>query len=221
MINKIGECKIDDASYPGLLRHISDPPKQLYYLGNFLDFDFNNCISIVGSRNHSKDALYLIRDLIKFLSSKNIAVVSGLALGVDSMVHSECLNNSIRTLAVMPLGLDHITPRSNRKLYWEIIKNGGLCIAEDKEIDGYNKYLFPRRNRIIAGLSMVTIVIEAGVKSGALITADLAFNENRTVFAFPGSWRNQFSAGTNQLIKEYKATMLLDLNEIIQDHFIS
>lgn len=218
MTLKIGKCKIYDDDYPKLLRYIHNPPRQLYYHGNFRDIDFNKCISIVGSRGHSKDAEFLVRELIKFLAPKNIIVVSGLASGIDTLVHRECLNNSIRTLAVMPMGLLKITPQSNKDLYWEIVTKRGLGISEDCQVEKYNKYLFPRRNRIIAGLSRVTIVIEAGIKSGALITADLAFNENRTVFAYPGSPLNHFSMGTNLLIKELKANMLIDLNEIMQDY---
>jgi len=217
---KIGKCEISDENYPDLLRSIYDPPKQLYFQGKYFDINSNRCISIVGSRVHSSTAILLIRDLVKYLSTKKVTVVSGLALGIDSLVHKECLKYSIRTLAVLPLGLLNITPRSNSNLYWEIISKGGLCISEDENLNKYNKYLFPRRNRIIAGLSMVTIVIEAGIKSGALITADLAFNENRAVYAFPGSPLNQFSKGTNMLIKDCKAKMLIDLDEIMQDYLL-
>jgi DNA processing protein len=218
MIFKISKCSFFEKNYPRLLKEIHSPPKQLYYRGNFAGIDFERCISIVGSRNYSQEALLLVRKLIGFLEGKGFVIVSGLASGIDSMVHRECLNKSIRTLAILPLGLDNITPKRNSELYWEIIENNGVCISEDYKLNKYNKFLFPRRNRIIAGLSMATIVIEAGVKSGALITADLAFSENRSVYAFPGSIFNNHAIGSNMLIKNLKAKILVEFNDILNDY---
>lgn len=208
------QLNINDIGYPVHLKNIDRPPSNLYFYGDLSGIDFINSFSIVGSRNATQYGQESVEWIVSGLRQKADCIVSGFALGIDTIVHKACIKYGIRTIAVMPLGIDRITPYSNRELYHQILKNNGIILAEDIWVGGYNKYFYPRRNRIIAGLSMTTIVIEAGVKSGAVTTADLAFNENRQVLAVPGRVDMEYSKGTNDLIRDNKAELLNDLAQI-------
>lgn len=204
----------NDPKFPCLLKNINDCPKGLYYKGNIDNFNFKRSISIVGTRKISDYGRQCIEWLIENCANNGISVVSGLAIGVDSVTHYKCLEKGVKTLAVLPLGIENITPSRNRNLYNMIISSGGCIVSEDGEVDSYNKYFFPRRNRIIAGLTPVCIVVEAGRRSGSIITADLAFDYGRTVFAIPGDLNREFSVGANNLIIHNKAELLSDFDQI-------
>lgn len=185
--------------YPENLKKIYDPPAFLYVKGTLLKQD-KFSISIVGTRLPSNYGKLVAEKIAKELAQKGLVIVSGLARGIDTISHWAALKAGGRTLAVMGSGLDYIYPGENKKLAEQIVQQGAI-ISEfpmGTEPDAVN---FPRRNRIISGLSLGTIVVEAGVKSGALLTANYALEQNREIFAVPGNINSPKSMGTNQIIK--------------------
>lgn len=195
-----GVVVLTEPEYPALLKEIPDPPALLFYDGTF---DPNApCISIVGSRNATRYGIDTAHYLAGRLTAFGFTIVSGMALGIDTAAHKGALENDTgQTLAVLGSGLDHIYPRHNRPLYSRIIKQGAV-ISEFFPDTAPLPANFPRRNRIIAGLSCGTVVVEAAQKSGSLITARLAGEYNREVFAVPGSIKSSKSRGTHHLIKQ-------------------
>ncbi|MBI5045692.1 MAG: DNA-protecting protein DprA [Candidatus Niyogibacteria bacterium] len=191
---------LDEKSYPALLREIPDPPETLYMLGNFHDWH-KPAIAIVGTRKATSYGLRAARALGCELAAAGITVVSGLALGIDAEAHRGALEANGNTVAVLGSGINMIYPATNRPLAEKIIEQGGAVISEFSPDLPPEKWTFPQRNRIIAGLSNVTLVIEAPEKSGALITAYLALEYNREVAALPGEITSLNSQGTNKLIK--------------------
>lgn len=191
---------LEDKNYLSILKEISDPPAVLYYKGE-LPKEKDMLIAVVGSRACTAYGRRVAEELAYNLSKENITIVSGLALGIDSIAHRACLKAGGKTLAVLGCGLDQIYPTSHHKLAEEIIETGGAVFSEFPL--GYPpfKQNFPMRNRIISGLSKATVIIEAALKSGALITAKSALEQNREVFAVPGSIYSPSSAGTNALIR--------------------
>lgn len=189
---------LSDDEYPPLLRRISDPPPILTYMGS-LD-NSCPCVSVVGSRNATSYGLSTARYLSARLAQKGFQIVSGLARGIDSMAHLGALDKQGRTIAVLGSGLSRIYPKENVGLA-EAIKESGTVFSEFKAFDAPVKERFPIRNRIIAGLSCGTVVVEAAKKSGSLITARLSGEYNREVFAVPGSIKSKKSAGTHALLK--------------------
>ncbi len=190
-----------DKSYPKMLKEIYDPPLVLYVKGTILKDD-ELAAAIVGSRFASVYGAATAERLGYELASKGVVVTSGLARGIDSAAHKGAVKAHGRTIAVLGNGLKEIYPPENRKLAGEIIETGGAVISEfpmRTEPLGRN---FPRRNRIISGLSLAVIVVEAAKNSGALITADFALEQNREVFAVPGKVDSPTSFGTNELIKQ-------------------
>ncbi len=192
----------NDSGYPALLREISSPPPVLYYKGR-LDSDTDNHLAVVGSRKFSAYGEKAIAALLPEIVELKINIISGLALGIDALAHQKALELKGKTWAVLGSGLDYksIYPASNRRLAQEIIDSGGALISEFPPRTPPFKQNFPQRNRIIAGLAQATLVIEAKEKSGALITASYALEENREVLAVPGNIFSEFSAGPNKLIK--------------------
>ncbi len=199
---KIKIITLQDNDYPKLLSEIYNPPPVLYYKGDLnLKKDFT--LAIVGTRKHSNYGQQAASTFSQELAQNNITIVSGMALGIDSISHHACLEAGGKTIAVLGSGLDYknIYPSSNRGLSERIVKSGGAIISEFPPETKPLRYHFPQRNRIISGLSLGTIVIEAGIKSGSLITAYLALEQNREVFALPGNIYSPISEGTNKLIK--------------------
>lgn len=196
---EIKTININDPLYPALLKEIDNPPQLLYYIGKFPSPDLFP-LAVVGSRdsdNYGDDVL------IKLFSPDIIdktLIISGLAAGIDSKAHSVAKY----TIAVLGTGVDHDScyPKNNQKLRQEIINKGGLILSEYKPGTRANSINFPRRNRIIAGLSKAVIVIQAKKRSGALITARLALENGRDVLAVPGSIFNDLSAGCHRLIAQ-------------------
>jgi DNA processing protein len=189
-----------DERYPPLLKQIYDPPPVLYIKGSLTDAD-NLAISIVGSRRCSLYGQEQASQFAHFLSSAGFTICSGMARGIDTAAHQGALSAGGRTIAVQGCGLANIFPPENNKLF-ELITNSGACISELPLRYEPLAENFPPRNRIIAGLSIGTIVVEAAPKSGALITAAAALENNREVMAVPGKVDSSLSKGTHQLIKQ-------------------
>lgn len=191
-----------DSGYPAILKEIPAPPYVLYYKGR-LNSEASNRLAVVGSRKFSAYGEKIISELLPEIVKSEITIISGLALGIDALAHQQTLNSNGLTWAVLGSGLDskNFYPSANRQLAQEIINSGGALISEFPPGTPPYKQNFPQRNRIIAGLAQATIVIEAKYKSGALITADYALEENREVLTVPGNIFAEFSAGPNKLIK--------------------
>jgi DNA processing protein len=188
-----------DPDYPRLLREIPDPPPFLYVFGH-LNGSIRN-IAVVGSRNATRYGISTTRRLCHDLAKLKMTIASGMAVGIDSAAHEGALMGKGRTIAVLGSGLERVYPKQNRKLFHQIAQNGAV-ISEfplKTEPDAHN---FPRRNRIISGMSLGTVVVEATKRSGSLITARLAAEQNRDVFAVPGSIQSFKSTGTHTLIKQ-------------------
>ena len=189
-----------DEIYPKLLREIPNPPAVLYILGEFQPQD-EMAIAVVGTRKFSVYGKQVAQELVTNLVRANLTIVSGLALGIDALAHQTAVLASGRTIAVLACGLDSIYPASNRQIGESIAAGHGALISELPLGTPPLKHHFPNRNRIIAGLSLGTVVIEAAAESGALITARHALEQNRQVFAVPGSIYNPGSVGPNNLLK--------------------
>ena len=198
------------SDYPKLLKEIPDPPVVIYAKGN-LPIS-NNSISVVGSRKFSSYGKVVTEKFVSQLSENNINIVSGLAVGIDSIAHKTALKKGGFTTAILGSGVDVIFPKENRKLYWEIVEKG-CVLSEYPPGTKPTRYTFPQRNRIIAGLSYGTIVTEGSKTSGALITAKLANDYGRVVFSVPANINNPLAEGNNQLIKE-GAVPLTELDDI-------
>ena len=184
-----------------MLREIHNPPKSLYYKGN-LDLLCKRCITIVGTREATVYG-YRVLDMFlkKYVKLLDICIVSGMARGIDAGVHLRCLQYGIPTIAVIAGGIENIYPISNEYIYREIVAKG-LVISEYEGCVDMRKGMFPMRNRILAGISDTTLVIEAGLKSGSLLTANLALEFGRDVFVVPGEINRKSSHGCNMLIKQ-------------------
>jgi DNA processing protein len=195
-----------DNKYPKRLKNCGDSPVLLYARGN-ADFNTQHVVSIVGTRNATDYGKQLCRQIVEELQQHNVLVVSGLALGIDVAVHKECLKLNVPTVGVVGHGLDRMYPAQNRATAEKMVENGGL-LSEYPSGTVPDRENFPQRNRIVAGIADATIVIEASVKGGALITAEIANSYNRDVFAFPGRIGDEFSEGCNFLIRNNKAQLL-------------
>lgn len=184
--------------FPPLLQQISSPPDKIYLAGQLPDLPM---IAIVGSRNPSTYGKEQTYKISYELAKSGICIVSGLAYGIDSIAHQAVNDAGGIAVAVLGTALDNIYPSTNRNLANQIVAKGGGLLSEYKIGSITQKYNFPKRNRIIAGLSLATIVTEANAQSGSLITANFAVNENRIVMAIPGNISNPRSAGPNHLIQ--------------------
>ncbi len=200
--------------FPISLKKINDPPILLFVRGDIKEYD-RFALAVVGTRNPSSYGKIIAESISRELANKGLTVVSGLARGVDTIAHSTTINASGRTLAIIGSGLDVIYPFENKKLYQRIYEHGAVIteFPMGTKPDAIN---FPKRNRIIAGLALGTIVVEAGEKSGALITANLALEYNREVFAIPGNITSGKSIGCNQLIKE-GAKLVQSVDDVLDE----
>jgi DNA processing protein len=203
----------EDQAYPARLKEIEQPPPVLYLRGTLKDED-RWAVSVVGTRRASAYGRQVAAELGAYLAENGVTVVSGLALGIDSVAHSAAVNHKGRTIAVLGSGVDYIYPAEHRRLAEQIITQG--CLLSDyppgTPPDGIN---FPARNRIISGISLATVVVEAGETSGALITSTFAAEQGRDVMAVPGSIYAPNSKGTNRLILE-GARPLLNMQDILE-----
>lgn len=196
--------KLTPAEFPGLLKEINDPPTELYLEGNFPNESENKFLAIVGSRKFSRYGKEACEELIRGLTGYPVVIVSGLAIGIDTIAHQSALRNKLLTVAIPGSGLDRkvLHPFSNHRLADEIVEAGGCLLSELEPECPAGLHTFPRRNRIMAGLSHATLIIEAGEKSGTLITARLAMEYNRDVLVVPGSIFSPSSRGANNLIRQ-------------------
>lgn len=198
----ISVVTIKDENYPSLLKEIWNPPALLYYKGT-LEKEEKFSIAVVGTRKITSYGRQVTEKLVRELTLNGITIVSGMALGVDTIAHQTALSSGGKTIAVLGSGIDEgsLYPAQNRYLASKIAESGGAVISEYPLGTISLPQYFPHRNRIISGLSLGTLVVEAAEESGALITAKYALDQNREVFAVPGSIYNLFSAGPNNLIK--------------------
>jgi DNA processing protein len=202
--------------FPPLLREINDPPKALRYDGE-LPIEGNKLLAVVGSRKYSQYGREVCESLIKGLSGYPITIVSGLALGMDAIAHRAALNSYLQTIAVPGSGLSRkiLYPRSNVNLAEEIIETGGGLLSEFPDESGAAIWTFPQRNRIMAGMSDATIIIEAENRSGTLITSRLATEYNREVGAVPGPLTSTTSDGPHMLIR-LGAALIRDSKDVLE-----
>lgn len=208
---------LDDGVYPSALREIYDPPIVLYVKGAWSDCLDRPCIGVVGSRRAStygqNAALMLARDL----AEHGVTVVSGFARGIDAAAHRGALEAGGRTVAVLGTGIDEVYPRDHKKLAAEILDRGGALVSQFPLGTPPVSENFPYRNRIISGLSLGVVVVEAAENSGSLITARLAMEQNREVFAVPGNITSRNSFGTNYLIKGAGAKLVQQWQDIASE----
>ena len=199
--------------YPALLKEIRDYPKELYYIGDPKLLE-EKCVSIVGSRKTKQYGRSTAYSFGKALGQRGITVVSGMAVGIDTCDHEGALQEKGNTAAVLACGLDLCYPPRNRELKGKI-ESAGIVLSEYPPGTAAQRYYFPQRNRIISGLSPLTVVVQAGNRSGALITAELAADQGRDVGAVPGNIDSEYNLGSNKLLREgaFALTGVQDLLE--------
>jgi DNA processing protein len=204
----------ESENYPILLKEITDPPVVLYAKGQLSAFEHPK-LAVIGSRNPSVTGMENARVFSSELAKQGITIVSGLALGIDAQAHRGCLEAKGQTIAVMGTGIDCIYPRRNIKLAEQVMQNGLLLTEfplKSPPIAGH----FPRRNRIISGLSLCTLVVEATIKSGSLITARMALEQNRDVLAIPGSIHNPLARGCHHLVQQ-GAKLVTSIGDVLEE----
>src|SRR5690554_212532 len=211
--NQIEYCYFLDTSYPEKLKHCLDGPVLLFQRGN-IDLGNKKIISIVGTRKITSYGNAFCQNLIEELAPLNPVIVSGLAYGVDICAHKAAIENKLQTIGCLAHGLNQTYPKDHKKYAKKIEENGGF-FTEFWSSDKFDKTNFLKRNRIIAGLSEATIVIESAEKGGSLVTADIANSYNREVFAVPGRATDPQSKGCNNLIKQQKAQVLTSAADIV------
>ena len=199
--------------YPALLKEIRDYPKELYYIGDPKLLE-EKCVSIVGSRKTNQYGRSTAYSFGKALGQRGSTVVSGMAVGIDTCAHEGALQEKGNTAAVLACGLDLCYPPRNRELKGKI-ESAGIVLSEYPPGTAAQRYYFPQRNRIISGLSPLTVVVQAGNRSGALITAELAADQGRDVGAVPGNIDSEYNLGSNKLLREgaFALTGVQDLLE--------
>jgi len=206
---------LDSPDYPHLLKDIDYPPPVLYVRGELLSAD-DWAVAIVGTRHATTYGKEVARQMAAGLAENGITVVSGLALGIDGVAHRTALESGGRTIAVLGCGLDIVYPERHRDLAHQIVQAGALVsdypLGTKPEAGN-----FPPRNRIISGLSLGTLVVEADIKSGALITLQFALDQGRETFAIPGSIHSRLSAGTNAMIRRGEAKLVTRLEDILEE----
>ena len=215
--NRIGLISINDYRYPDSLKNIAKPPLFLFYKGNIELLSKNKMISIVGTRRSTKYGELCCERVVKDSVDGDVVIISGLALGIDSVVHREVLKYKGNTIAVLGCGIDIYYPKTNIKLRDEIEKKG-LLISEYPLGTIPAPKNFPIRNRIIAGLARGTVVVESSLKGGSLITASISLEEGRDVYAFPGDITYPLSQGCNKLIKLSQAKLIVSGEDILDEY---
>jgi DNA processing protein len=194
---------INNKKYPKFLKETGkDAPKQLYYKESWKPDIFENCLAVVGSRRMTAYGRQVAEKLVGEAASAGLTIVSGFMYGVDAVSHKAALSVGGRTIAVMPCGIDLIHPAYQQDLYFGILNNNGLVISEYEGKRQPEIWTYPRRNRIVAGLSRAVLIIEAGEKSGSLITAEFAKKYKRKIFVVPGPITSENSKGIMKLIKQ-------------------
>ncbi|MER3463411.1 MAG: DNA-protecting protein DprA [Chitinophagaceae bacterium] len=206
---------LTDKEYPQRLLNCYDSPTLLFYKGT-ADLNTSKVLGIVGTRSNTEYGKHFTEKLVQDLSSENVLIVSGLAFGIDAIAHKAAVKNALRTVGVVGHGLDKIYPPANASLAKDMVKEGGGILSEFFSGTKPDKHNFPIRNRVVAGMCDGTVVIETNIKGGSMITAKLADAYNRDVFALPGRTTDVKSSGCNYLIKNNKAILLTDANELLE-----
>jgi DNA processing protein len=206
---------ITNKNYPKKLLHCYDAPTMLYYRGKG-NLNATKSISIIGTRTNSDYGKQMTEQLVDDLANQGILIVSGLAFGIDAIAHKAALKNNLPTIGVLAHGLDSIYPAQHKNLATEMLQNGGLLTEFTKGTKA-DKHNFPKRNRIVAGMTDATIVIETATKGGSMITAELAYNYNRDLFAIPAKITDIKSAGCLKLIHQNKAVLLTNAQQLLQN----
>ena len=210
------EIRIENSQYPDALRKIKNPPKQLYLEGN-IELLNKNSIAIIGSRNCSENGKILAKKFAKELVEQGLTIISGMAKGIDSHAHIETLNNKGNTIAVLGNGFNNIFPKENINLYRKIIESNGLIISEYPPNVKAKSEFFLERNRIVSGLSIGILVIEAAYRSGTSVTARIAKEQGKKIFVLPHEIGDIHGVGTNNLIRK-GATLVTSTKEIIKEY---
>ena len=227
----IKKVSLKDPDYPALLKEINDPPDPLYYIGD-LTLAQKRCVAVVGSRKATEYGCWAAKRLGNCLAESGAVVVSGMAKGIDTCAHLGALESCCEsagvpagekrqggTIAVLGCGVDICYPRSNLRLRDQIAEYG-LLLSEYPQGTEPAKYRFPQRNRIISGLSEATVVVQAKERSGALITAELAADQGRTVYAIPGNINSAYNLGSNKLLRDGAAPLAV-LEDLLDDMGLS
>ena len=213
-LNQIKPLFLTDAAYPTRLLHCYDPPPILYYKGT-AQLNQPRMVSVIGTRNPTQYGKQVTEELIKNLQQANVVIISGLAYGIDALAHKMALQYQIPTIGVLAHGLDTIYPWQHVSLAREMEKQGAL-LTEFCSKTQPDKHNFPRRNRIVAGMADATIVVETAIKGGSMITAELAFEYNRDLFAVPGKITDPTASGCLQLIQQNKAHVFTSTENLLQ-----
>ena len=208
------KINIEDTRYPKILRNIKNAPQQLYLEGNIKLLDTHG-IAIIGSRKCSENGSKMAKRFAQELVSQNITIISGMANGIDTYAHIGAIENRGNTIAVLGCGFNNIYPQENEKLYKQIIKNNGLIVSEYSPETEASSEKFIERNRIVSGLSIGILVIEAKHRSGTSVTAKIAKSQNRRVFTIPHDLSDKCGIGTNRLIKK-GASLITSTKDIIE-----
>lgn len=206
--------EIEKKNFPKLLKEIPDAPPLLNYRGVVDENIFKDTLAVVGSRRMTNYGRRIIEEIVSRVASEGITIVSGFMYGVDATAHKTALDVDGKTIAVMPCGVDIVHPAYQKDLYKKIEKTG-LMLSEFEDGHPPDKWTYPRRNRIVVGLSKATLVVEAEEKSGSLISASLATKYKRKLFAVPGPIFNPTSEGTNKLIKDNLAETVTSAKDIL------
>ncbi len=215
---KINQVRLGVNNYPALLKEIPNPPKEIFYLGDFFEKSLveRPKIAIVGTRKATAYGRAIAKEMAQEFAKKGIVVVSGLAMGIDTAAHEGALLGGGKTIAVLACGLDSVYPRQNENLAKRIIETGGAIISEYPAGTEAFKNHFLERNRIVSGLSVATVVVEAPNESGALVTARLAAEQGREVFIAPGPMNNSNYFGSHKLVRD-GAILISTIEDIFED----
>lgn len=213
-MTRIQEISIDSDLYPEKLRNIKKPPYKLYTIGN-LELLNKPSIAIVGTRHITEYGTRNCKNFAQKITEQGIPIISGMAIGTDSVAHKTALEFGGETIAVLPSGFDNVYPKENEKLFQKIIDKNGLVVTEYPPQVSANSARFLERNRIVSGLSEGVLVIESAFRSGTSVTAKLAYQQGRVVMALPGRLDNSFGVGVNKLIQN-GAKLVTDIEDIIE-----
>lgn len=205
----------EDEKYPQMLKNIDDAPSVLYYKGDLFDCNLEKTLAVVGSRRATSYAKDALAKIISELNGTDICIVSGLASGIDTTAHVSALDNGLKTIGVIASGFDYTYPASNKELYKRIEDGNGAVVSEYYPTFEPLKFRFPQRNRIVSGLSYGTLVAEASLKSGALITANLTLEQGRELMCIPGLITNPNTQGIYKLLKN-GATLVTCADDVLE-----
>lgn len=205
---------LEDENYPKMLKNIENPPAVLYYKGKLFDCNLEKTLAVVGSRKASYNGREDLKKVLSGLANTDICIVSGLASGIDTVAHTSAIENNLKTIGVIASGFDFTYPASNKGLYQNIENGYGAVVTEYYPTFEPLKFRFPQRNRIVSGLSYGTLVSEASLKSGALITANLTLEQGRELMCIPGLISNPNTQGIYKLLKN-GATLVTESDDIL------